>query len=93
MKIQSAKQTIENSGLEFRSDLGWRYDEQEGKSQDSLLSRAPKEGKCFKETVANVAERLIIIAKTYRTPHKQHSDLYVVIHLALITILTHLTIR
>ena len=56
MKIQRAKNMVHS--LKFRSDLCWRYDdEQDKKNQDSLLSLAPKEEKCFKERVANIAGR------------------------------------
>lgn len=55
MNIQMAKYIAETSGLEFRSDLGWRYeDEKKSKNQDTLLSLAPKEEKCLR--VVNVAD-------------------------------------
>lgn len=76
-KIQRAKLTVENSGLEFRSEVNRRHNEQDRKNQDSLLSLAPNEAKCFKEGVANVAERLImtiITVNTYIIPYKQYSN-------------------
>ena len=76
------KSKMSSRQLKIQSDLGWWYGEQEENSGSSVIT-GTKERKMF-QSVANVAERLIIIIATI--PYKLYPDLFVIIHLTLIII-------